>query len=106
MYTLAAVMGAALGIILGIPQWRALRRYIARAGWWVWANSVAWMVGMPVVFIGAGSSPQNASMVRIALTGIGTIAAAGAVVGAIHGAVLLWLLRTGHNKGHREELQQ
>jgi predicted anti-sigma-YlaC factor YlaD len=92
-YALAAVMGAALGIILGAPQWRVLRRYTSGASLWVCANAVAWTVGMPVVFIGAGASPIGASALSIALTVVVTIAAAGASVGAIHGVVLLWLLR-------------
>ena len=92
-YTLAAGMGTVLGMILGAPQWRVLRRYVAGASLWVWANAAAWAVGMPVVFIGAGASPVGASAVSIALTVVATIAVAGAVVGAIHGGALLWLLR-------------
>jgi hypothetical protein len=48
---------------------------------------------MPVVFIGAGVSPADASALSVALTVVVTIAAAGASVGAIHGVALLWLLR-------------
>jgi hypothetical protein len=48
---------------------------------------------MPVVFIGAGASPVEASALSIAFTVVMTIAAAGASVGAIHGTALLWLLR-------------
>jgi hypothetical protein len=92
-YAFAAVMGAALGTILGIPQWRALRGHVAGAALWVWANAAAWAVGMPVVFIGAGASPVGAPALSIALTVIVTIAAAGASAGAIHGVALLWLLR-------------
>jgi hypothetical protein len=92
-YALAAVMGAALGTILGIPQWRVLRRYVSGASLWVWGNTAAWAVGMPVVFIGAGAAPVGVSALRVALTVVVIIAAAGASVGAIHGAALLWLLR-------------
>jgi hypothetical protein len=92
-YALAAVMGAALGTILGIPQWRALRRYVSGASLWVWGNTAAWAVGMPVVFIGAGASPAGVSALRVALAVVVIIASAGASVGAIHGAALLWLLR-------------
>jgi len=92
-YALASVMGAALGMILGAPQWRVLRRYASGASLWVWANAAAWGVGMPVVFIGAGASPVGASALSVALTVVVTIAAAGASVGAIHGVALLWLLR-------------
>jgi hypothetical protein len=96
-YALAAVMGAVLGMILGAPQWRALRRHAPGASLWVWANAAAWAVGMPVVFIGAGASPIGASALSVALTVVVTVAAAGASVGAIHGVALLWLLR------HRQE---
>jgi hypothetical protein len=92
-YALASVMGVALGTILGAPQWRVLRRYASGASLWVWANAAAWAVGMPVVFIGAGTSPVGASALSIALKLFVTIAAAGASVGAIHGVALLWLLR-------------
>jgi hypothetical protein len=92
-YAFASVMGMALGMILGAPQWRAMRRYVPAASLWVWANAAAWAVGMPVVFIGAGSSPAGASALSVALTVVVTIAAAGASVGAIHGVALLWLLR-------------
>jgi len=92
-YGLASVMGAALGTILGIPQWRALRRYVTGATLWVWANAAAWAVGMRVVFIGSGAPPIGASSLSVALTVVVIIAAAGAYVGAIHGAALLWLLR-------------
>jgi chromate transport protein ChrA len=93
VYALAAAMGAVLGIILGIPQWRVLRRSVTRAGWWVWANAAAWLVGMPLVFIGADSAPVAASVLNRTLIAIATIAAAGALVGAVHGLALLWLLR-------------
>jgi hypothetical protein len=92
-YALAAVMGAVLGMIIGAPQWRALRRYTSGASLWMWANAAAWAVGMPVVFVGAGLSPVGASALSVALTVVVTIAAAGASVGAIHGIALLWLLR-------------
>jgi hypothetical protein len=92
-YALAAVMGAALGTVLGAPQWHALRRYVSGAPLWIWANAAAWAVGMPVVFIGAGAAPASSSALSVALTVIATIAAAGASVGAIHGVALLWLLR-------------
>jgi hypothetical protein len=92
VYVLAAAMGAALGVVLGIPQWRVLRRYVQRAHWWVWANAAAWLAGMPLVFLGAGSSPVGAPPWSVALMIALTIAAAGATVGAIHGAALLWLL--------------
>src|SRR5262245_36821591 len=79
-YSLVAVMGAALGVILGAPQWRVLRRYASGASLWMWANAAAWAVGMPVVFIGVGAFPVGASALSVALTVFVTIATAGASV--------------------------
>ncbi|MEP7343062.1 MAG: hypothetical protein ABI977_35370 [Acidobacteriota bacterium] len=92
MYGMAALMGAVLGPILGVPQWLALRRHVARSGWWVWANAAAWAVGMPVIFIGVGMVARGGSGLRAAVLGLATCATAGAVVGAIHGVALVWLL--------------
>jgi hypothetical protein len=90
MYALAAAMGAVLGSILGFPQWLALRRHARRAIWWVPANAVAWAVGMPVVFIGA-SAPPAGGVPGIVMVALLTAGIAGAVVGATHGLVLIWL---------------
>lgn len=88
---LAVPMGLVAGTILGIPQWLILRRYISRAAWWVGANALAWACGMPLVFFvgGAGSTEDVRS---VALTATIGLAAAGALVGGIHGAFLVRLL--------------
>jgi hypothetical protein len=90
---LAFVMGLVLGPILAFFQWRVLRHHLPRAGWWIPANSVAWAVGMTGIFAAAGVLPEGTSM----LVMVGVLAlsclVAGAVVGAIHGVVLVWLLR-------------
>jgi hypothetical protein len=46
---LVMVMGAGLGLTLGIPQWQVLKRHAWQAGWWVLANVVAWALGLPVL---------------------------------------------------------
>jgi hypothetical protein len=51
-YPLAMVMCAILSVVLGLPQWVVLRRWIA-------ANSAAWALGMPVIFLVAGGVPQS-----------------------------------------------
>ena len=88
---LAIPLGVVTGAILGFPQWRVLKRHVARAGWWVVANALAWACAMPLVFAiaGAGSDATVLSGVATAVVGL---AAAGALVGAIHGAFLVWLL--------------
>ena len=90
---LAAGLGMAAGPLLAFFQWRVLRNHLASAAWWLPANALAWAFGMPILFAGvhvADASPNNALAV---LTAAATITAAGAVVGAIHGTVLLWLCR-------------
>lgn len=89
----AAAMGAVLGAVLAFPQWRVLRRVVARSGWWLAANALAWGVTMPLVFLAAGLPlPQEGLWLLLAAL-LGTIGLAGALVGAIHGAALVRLTR-------------
>ena len=69
---------AAGGTVLGLLQWLVLRRQVARAGWWVLASTVGWVVGGFV----SGITDAAAGW-----------AVLGAVYGAITGIVLVWLLR-------------
>jgi len=96
---LAAGLGMAAGPLLAFFQWRVLRNYLAKAAWWLPANALAWAVGMPVLFAGVHGADAMPSKALAVLAAAATIAAAGAVVGAIHGAVLLWLCRAAI---HRE----
>ena len=93
IYALAAGMGLVVGSILGVPQWLALRRHLPKAGWWVLANALAWMVGMVVVFMGTSFIPAEGITVQVALLLLLFVVIAGAVVGAVHGLVLIWTLR-------------
>jgi hypothetical protein len=92
IYGLSALMGLVFGLILGAAQFWVLRRHLQRAGWWAVANSVAWAVGMPIIFVGAGSMPESQFSWVSVLIGVITCTVAGAVVGAIHGLFLTWLL--------------
>jgi hypothetical protein len=92
-YAFAVLLGAAAGPILGFAQWMVLRRHVHKAGWWLAANSAGWALGMPLVFVVAGSAPPEGITVGFALSVVLTIAAVGAVVGAVHGLALVWLLR-------------
>lgn len=70
------IAGAGLyGTLAGVLQWLVLRRRVARAGWWVLANTVGWVVAIPM---GDIMGPPG-----------------WAVYGAITGTVLVWLLRRG-----------
>jgi hypothetical protein len=93
VYALAAGMGLVLGPVLGVPQWLVLRRHLPKAGWWVLANALAWMVGMVVIFIGTSFIPAEGGItLPVALLLLLFVVAAGALVGAVHGLVLIWLL--------------
>lgn len=93
IYVLAALMGAVLGAILGGAQWWVLRRHIAHAGWWVPANSLAWMAGMVIIFATMGSIPVDGAWPQIGVIAATGLGLAGAAVGAIHGSALVYLER-------------
>jgi hypothetical protein len=91
-YGLVALMGLVLGPVLGLPQWLVLRRYVALAGWWMPAQSAARALGMIVIFLGTNAiGPEGLTLGVVALL-LAALAVAGAVVGAVHGLALLWLL--------------
>jgi hypothetical protein len=92
VYPLAMGMGAILGIVLGLPQWVVLRRWTPRGWRWIAANSAAWALGMPIIFLVAGGLPPSLPVAAIVLLMLATLALAGAVVGAVHGAVLVRML--------------
>jgi uncharacterized membrane protein YhaH (DUF805 family) len=92
VYPLAMGMGAVLGLILGLPQWGVLRRWTPRGWRWIAANSAAWALGMPIIFLVAGGLPPGLPVAVIIVLVLATLAAAGAVVGAVHGAVLVRML--------------
>jgi hypothetical protein len=74
-------------------QWLRLRLVVPRrSAWWLPANAAAWAAGMPIVFAGAHLGASLEPPGAIALLAALTLAAAGAIVGAIHGRVLLWLV--------------
>lgn len=102
VYVLAAVMGLVGGTILGAPQWIALRRHVRRASLWVPANALAWAPGMVLAFAAADvlfSSDMGSVSILFAVS---ILALIGAVVGAIHGAVLVWLLGSSLRKAGGE----
>jgi hypothetical protein len=92
MYALASGMGLALGPVLGVPQWLALRRHAPGAWIWIPANCLAWALGMPVIFVAVDlAQGLTGSPVALALMLVAGLFAAGAVVGAVHGAALVKL---------------
>jgi hypothetical protein len=92
MLLLAAGMGLVLGVILGLPQWRVLQKYVKRAWTWLLANSLAWGVGMALIFAGIDLAQRGSSIAVTVLIMVLTLFITGAMVGAIHG---LFLVRLG-----------
>jgi hypothetical protein len=93
VYGLAALMGLVAGTILGTPQWLVLRRHLPRAALWVPANALAWAPGMILAFYAADFAFSAGAGISTVVLAIATLAAIGAVVGAIHGLALVWLMR-------------
>ena len=91
-YLLAAAMGFVLGPVLALPQWWVLRRHVAHAWQWIPANAAAWALGMPMIFVTVSLVPIGAVSAWTILIVLAGLALAGAVVGAVHGAMLLRLL--------------
>lgn len=90
---LAAGLGAVAGPLLATFQWLSLRKVVTRKAWlWLPANAAAWALGMPVIFLGAQANELNSDPAVIVAAVALALLAAGAVVGAVHGWVLLQLL--------------
>jgi NhaP-type Na+/H+ or K+/H+ antiporter len=99
VFGLAFLMGLVLGPVLGFVQWLALRRFVRRAALWMPANALAWAFGMTVIFAGVDRATGGGFGPGAALILALTLTCAGAVVGAIHGLALVWLLRPARRPG-------
>jgi hypothetical protein len=89
----AAGLGAVGGAVLSFAQWLAMRRKVERAGWWIPANMLAWLAGMPIIFWGIDAAQKGQPPLQAVLLLAGILFLTGAVVGAIHGAFLARLAR-------------
>ena len=74
------------GAVTGILQWLVLRGKVSRAGWWVLASTVGWGLSMTV----SRAIPWGVTDGICILLGL---VVSGAVLGAVTGAALVWLLR-------------
>lgn len=98
---LAACLGAVAGPMLAAFQWLSLRKVVPDKAWlWLPANAVAWAIGMPVIFLGAQANELTSSTAAIAALVALAIFIAGAVVGAVHGRVLLGLAQSGSSSAN------
>jgi hypothetical protein len=92
MLLLAGVMGALLGIVLALAQWIVLRRTVHNAWWWLPANSVAWLFGMPVIFAAVDIAQGASNALQAVLIFAAALALTGMVVGGVHGLALVKLV--------------
>jgi hypothetical protein len=77
---------------IGVAQWWVLRAHIAGAGWWVPANAVGWLAGLPAVFIAMMLVPSDAGVGVRAAAAVAGAVTMGAIVAVITGFALSRLL--------------
>jgi hypothetical protein len=90
---LASGLGLVGGALLSFAQWLALRGKVKGAGIWVPANMAAWMLGMPLIFLGIDLAQKGQPLPETILIMALTLLSAGAVVGAVHGLALVRLAK-------------
>lgn len=93
---LATALGMVAGAALSFAQWLVMRKHVERAGWWIPANMLAWLAGMPLVFWGIDAAQKGQPFLQTALIVSGALFLAGVVVGMIHGVFLVWM--AGHDR--------
>ncbi|MGW5922266.1 hypothetical protein ACWFPY_25035 [Nocardia fluminea] len=95
----ALCVGAAVVIsALGVAQWVVLRRYLSRAGWWIVATAASWAAGL--LSFAVFTSPlwhQGQPGAQIAAIGVAGGLLMAAVMAAVSGGFLVWLLRSQSN---------
>lgn len=89
---LAAGLGFVAGAVLSWAQWLVLRHHVDHAGWWIPANMLAWMIAMPVIFWAVDVAFKIQTTWVVIPFALVILLAVGAIVGAIHGAVLVRLV--------------
>ena len=92
---LAAGMGLVTGAVIAFAQWFVLRGKVMKAGLWIPANMLAWAFGTPVIFWTNDIARQGQPIWLSVLLTSGGLLLTGAVVGAVQGAFLVSLLKTG-----------
>lgn len=80
---------AMVGLACGITQWRALRRQVGRAGWWVPANTLGLAVGAAagLGWLALLNTLTGTNYYEDWLASVLVLASFGAVTGAVGGAI-------------------
>ncbi len=90
---LAAGMGLVGGAVLSFAQWLVLRKPVQGSWIWIPANMGAWALGMPLIFWGIDTAQKGQPAWQAVLIIAVSLLAAGAAVGAVHGAALVRLAK-------------
>lgn len=83
------------GVLVGLLQRRLLGALTRKANWWVPATMAGWMLAGVTPFF-YGSVPGVASGAAAGVINLLAILVGGAILGAVTGGTLTWLLRTEH----------
>jgi hypothetical protein len=86
---LAAGLGVVGGAVLSFAQGLALRGKARRAGMWIPANMLAWLLGMPLIFWGIDLAFKLPALWQSVLLMAGILLMAGVIVGTVHGWFLM-----------------
>lgn len=86
----AVVCGVMLeGVLVGLAQVRVLKRHVAHPYRWLWANALAWALGMLLIFAGMDRVPWSQGLPAIITAVVLVCALAGLAVGAVNGWFLM-----------------
>jgi hypothetical protein len=85
----AAILLAAVGA----AQWLVLRRHVPRAELWIPANAAAWLLGLPLTFVGMSFVDEGDLAAFLLVAGVVSGLGMALVVAAVTGLALVWLLR-------------
>jgi hypothetical protein len=89
------LISAVFGFSTGLFQWWLLRKYVARASVWAFANTIIWATSELITSV----VPDFPRTVYFAvLSG----ALSGFVIGAASGAILVWLFKQQRSSPHRK----
>lgn len=88
----AVVLAPALLLSIGAAQYLVLRKHVASATLWIWANAGAWLVGIAWVFVAMAFVSEGDPTWRIAAAGIAGGVLMAATVAVITGFALAHIL--------------
>ncbi len=86
-----AMMGASLGLFIGLAQALVLKRHLPRAGWWVLTSVTAWAALATASLVWVGFLETTGPLAEPLFYPVWGVIVL--VPGAITGAALVWLLR-------------